>query len=257
MRRRWTDSLAECGTLTLFTLRTLVSLPAAVRRPRLFGHQLYHMLFGSLLVALVAGAALGIVSWLQLHGLLFRFQSVSLLPSALAVAVVWELGPVTAGLIAAGRIGAGLGAEFGSMRLTEQLDAAEVLGIVPLRRLVAPRVVACMLVLPLLTILIDYVAIGGSFAAEMLGGSLTWTQYRTECIRYLHWRDVAPASLKSIVFGFGIGVIGCFCGSEATGGTEGVGRAATRAVVWSTLFVLIADVVLVRLIQVGQSFFGG
>jgi phospholipid/cholesterol/gamma-HCH transport system permease protein len=251
------DRLATIGNFAAFALGAAKGLPGAALHAGVAGRELYQMLLGSLPVALVAGAALGAVAWLQLHTLLLRFESVELLPQALAVAVVWELGPITAGLIAAGRIGAGLGAELGAMRLTEQLDAVAVLGVSPLRRLVSPRVLACIAALPLLTVFINYVALGSAFVAESLGGSMTWMQFQTECLRHLYWRDVIPATLKTVVFGYLIGVAGCFCGAEATGGTEGVGRAATRAVVWSTLLVLLADVLLVRLIQIVQSIVSG
>ena len=135
------------------------------------------------------------------------------------------------------------------MRLTEQIDALEVLGLSPLRELVAPRLLACMLSLPLLTLFIMYLALGSGYLAEALGGSLSWTQYRTECLRVLALRDVLPATLKTVAFGFLIGVVGCYHGMNARGGTEGVGRAATGGVVGSIFLVLVADVVLVKLIQ--------
>jgi phospholipid/cholesterol/gamma-HCH transport system permease protein len=250
------EALAGVGAFAAFAVRAALALVSSVFRPGAACLQLYYMLLGSLGVAAVAGAALGVVAWLQLHGVLQQFQAAVMLPSALAIAVIWELGPITAGLLAAGRIGAGLGAEIGSMRLTEQLDAVSVLGVSPMRRLVGPRVLACMVALPLLTILIDYVALGGGFLAESLGGTMTWTEYRLECLRYLHWRDIIPATLKTVIFGYLIGVTGCYCGAAASGGTEGVGRAATKGVVWSTLLILTADVLLVRLIQIGQSMMG-
>jgi phospholipid/cholesterol/gamma-HCH transport system permease protein len=156
---------------------------------------------------------------------------------------------VSAGLIAAGRVGAGFGAELGSMRITEQLDALRVLALSPIQRLVAPRVLACMLALPLLTVFVDYVAILSSFAAEWVGGTMTWTEYRLQCLRFLRLLDAVPATLKSMVFGFLIGVTGCYCGVEAQGGTEGVGRASTQAVVRATLLVVVADIFLVKLTQ--------
>jgi phospholipid/cholesterol/gamma-HCH transport system permease protein len=136
------------------------------------------------------------------------------------------------------------------MRETEQIDALEVLGFSPLYELVAPRVLACMVTLPLLTIFITYLALSAGYLGELLGGSLTLTQYQTECLRVLTVRDVVPAVLKTVVFGYLIGVSGCFFGITARGGTEGVGRAATAGVVVSTFLVLVADVVLVKLIQV-------
>jgi phospholipid/cholesterol/gamma-HCH transport system permease protein len=246
---RWSDGLAWLGQLTWFGLQTLRQLPSALLRPRLWLPQLHAMLIGSLPLAAAAGVALGLVAWLQMRGLLFRFGAESALPSALAVAVLWELGPVIAGLIAAARIGAGLGAELSSMRITEQIDALDVLGVPPLRRLVAPRVLAAVLLLPLLTVCVDYVAILSAYLAEALGGNMTWAAYRLETLRFLRLVDVIPATLKTCAFGFLIGVTGCRCGMRAGTGTDDVGRAATQAVVASMLLVLAADVVLVKIIQ--------
>jgi phospholipid/cholesterol/gamma-HCH transport system permease protein len=156
---------------------------------------------------------------------------------------------LSAGLVVAGRSGASLGAELGSMRLTEQIDALEVMGLSTVRELVGPRVLACMLTLPLLTIFIAFVAIGSSFLAEMLGGTLSWTQYQSDVLRGLTQGKAVPATLKTIVFGFLVGVTGCYAGMTVEGGTEGVGRAATRGVVGSIFLVLISNVVLVKLIQ--------
>jgi phospholipid/cholesterol/gamma-HCH transport system permease protein len=136
------------------------------------------------------------------------------------------------------------------MRLTEQIDALEVLGLSSLQRLVGPRVLACMLALPLLTVFIDFLALGGSFAAEMLGGNLTWSRYQTLWLSNLHLRDIVPATLKTVAFGYLIAVTGCYFGMHAEGGTEGVGRAATRSVVVSLFLVMVANVFLVKLIQV-------
>jgi phospholipid/cholesterol/gamma-HCH transport system permease protein len=177
-------------------------------------------------------------------------SAVTYLPQALALAVVLEFAPIAAGLIVAGRSGASLGAELGSMRLTEQIDALEMLGLSPLRELVAPRLLACMLSLPLLTLFITYLALGSGYVAEALGGSLSWVQYRNECLRVLTLRDAVPATLKTVAFGFVVGVVGCYFGMNARGGTEGVGRAATGSVVVSIFLVLVADVVLVKIIQV-------
>jgi phospholipid/cholesterol/gamma-HCH transport system permease protein len=135
------------------------------------------------------------------------------------------------------------------MRLTEQIDALEMLGLSPLRELVAPRLLALMMALPLLTVFIAYLALGSGYAAEALGGSLSWTQYRTETLRVLALSDVVPATLKTAVFGYLIGVAGCYRGLNATGGTEGVGRAATGGVVVSIFLVLVANVLLVKVIQ--------
>ncbi len=244
--------LENLGRVTHFAWRVLGALPFACRRLPDLSVQLYEILLGALPLGVVAGTAIGVVVWLHLRGALQSVggpAAVQYLPQALALAVVLEFAPLAAGLIVAGRSGASLGAELGSMRLTEQLDALEVLGLSPLRTLVAPRVLACMLTLPLLTLFIAYLAIAAGYLAEGLGGSLSWTQYRSACLRVLTLHDAVPAVLKTVVFGYLIGISGCWFGMTAQGGTEGVGRAATRGVVVSLFLVLIADVVLVKLIQ--------
>jgi phospholipid/cholesterol/gamma-HCH transport system permease protein len=224
-------------------------VPLALLRPRELLIQLFHILLGALPLGTVAGLAIGVVIWLHLHRVLERFGAQQYLPQFLALALALEFAPTGAGLIVAGRSGASLGAELGSMRLTEQIDALEVLGLSPLRLLVGPRVLACMLALPLLTVFIIYFGLVGSFTAEAVGGSMSWLQYRNECLRNLRLGDVIPATLKTVVFGYLIGVTGCYCGLQATGGTEGVGRAATRSVVASIFLVLASNVLLVPLIQ--------
>jgi phospholipid/cholesterol/gamma-HCH transport system permease protein len=246
------DLLENIGRFVHFAGRSLVAALLAFRRPRDFLQQLYQVHVGALPVSLVGGLALGCIIWMHLHGVLVRFGpgSAQLLPQALALAVVLELGPMGAGLIVAGRSGASLGAELGSMRLTEQIDALEVLGSSPIRTLVGPRVLACMLALPLLTVKIICLAIAGGFLAEQLGGAMAWGEYWNACLSGLRLEDAVPAILKTVIFGYLIGVTGCYFGMTAQGGTEGVGRAATRGVVYSTFLVLISDVILVRVIQI-------
>jgi len=185
---------------------------------------------------------------MHLHGVVSAEYAVHV-PKYLAMAVVLEFGPLGAGLVVAGRTGASLGAELGSMKVTEQIDALEAMGLSPWRHLIGPRVLACLVSLPILTVYIGAVAIGGSFLAEMLGGTLSATQYRLEVMRGLAEAQPVPSTLKTVVFGYLIGVAGCHIGMNAAGGTEGVGQAATRSVVASILLVLIANVVLVKVIQ--------
>jgi phospholipid/cholesterol/gamma-HCH transport system permease protein len=249
------DTLETVGRLAHFGWRALLSLPGACLRPRQLLVPLHQVLLGALPLGLTAGLAMGAVVWLHLRGSLFRVGgpgALRYLPEGLALAVVLEFAPIAAGLIVAGRSGAGLGAELGAMRLTEQIDALEVLGRSPLRELVAPRVLGCMLALPLLTVFIAYLALASGALAEAVGGTLTLTQFRGECLEALRpflWTDVVPSVLRTVVFGYLIGVAGCSFGLSAHGGTEGVGRAATAGVVASIFLVLVADVVLVRLIK--------
>jgi phospholipid/cholesterol/gamma-HCH transport system permease protein len=244
--------LESIGRYTAFALRAFVAAGLAVTRPREALRQFYAVFLGALPLAIVAGLAIGIVLWMHLRGVLTRFggtEAIQYLPTAIALAATLEFAPIGAGLILAGRSGASLGAELGSMRLTEQIDALEVLGYSAMRELVGPRVLACVLALPILTIFMDYLALAGSFMAEHMASGVSWVQYRSACLAGLRFADTLLATLKPLAFGFLTGVAGCYFGMRATGGTEGVGRAATRGVVVATLSVLLANVVLVRLSQ--------
>jgi phospholipid/cholesterol/gamma-HCH transport system permease protein len=247
------DPIEHFGHYARFALRALVASPRALLRPHELFRQLYGILIGALPLGIAAGGALGAVVWMHLRGALISVGgrgAAEYLPQAQALAVVLEFAPLGAGLIVAGRSGASLGAELGSMRLTEQIDALEVLGLSPLRELVAPRVLACMIALPVLTVFIAYLAILSGYVAEAVGGSMTWTQYINASLRVLYPADVLPAVLKTVAFGYLTGVTGCYFGMAAQGGTEGVGRAATRGVVVSIFLVLVSNVFLVKLIQV-------
>ncbi len=246
------QTLENTGRFAHFAFRVSVSLPRCLARPATVMRLLYSHLMGALPLALVAGAAMGIVVWMHLRSALLQVAgpgALQYLPQALSLAVVLEFAPLGAGLIVAGRSGASLAAELGSMNLTEQVDALTALGQNPISYLAAPRVLACMAALPLLTISIDYAAISSAFLAEWIGGSMTWVMFTRECLRVLGLGQAAAAILKTAFFGWAIGMSGCYFGLDAQGGTEGVGRAATRGVVISVFLVLILDVVLVRVSQ--------
>jgi len=168
-----TRSLENLGHAAYFSWRATLALPAVLTRPGALGNQLHAVLIGSHPLGLTAGLAIGVVIWMHLRGALQTVGgpgAVQYLPQALSLAVVLEFAPLAAGLIVAGRSGASLGAELGSMRLTEQVDALEVLGLSPLYELVAPRLAACILSLPILTMSITYLALLAGYAAELLGG---------------------------------------------------------------------------------------
>jgi phospholipid/cholesterol/gamma-HCH transport system permease protein len=245
------DVFEEAGRFTHFACRSLFAVFSAVARPGAVLRQFYSVFLGAFPLALVAGAALGVVIWMHTRTVLAQTSpgAEQLFPRFLAVAVLLELAPVGAGLIVAARTGASLGAELGSMRQTEQIDALELLGLSALRELVGPRVLACMLALPLLDVFIAVVAVGSGFVSESLTGGMSWPTYEAQALYRLKLEDVIPATLKTVAFGFLVGAAGCYYGMIAEGGTEGVGRAATRGVVLSTLLVLIADVLLVGVTQ--------
>jgi phospholipid/cholesterol/gamma-HCH transport system permease protein len=175
------------------------------------------------------------------------------LPSVLAAAVLVETGPILASLLVAGRLGAGLAAELGSMNLTEEVDALAVLGTPVVPTLVGPRVVACTLAVPLLTVIIDASALLGGLLAELAAGSLSAQVYWRQVPAFLRLSDVIPATIKTAAFGAVVGLVGCWTGLNAERSTEAVGRSATRGVVRSMLAVFAVNVVLVPLIQAGVA----
>lgn len=246
------DLLAGLGRFSYFALRAIPAAFRALGRPGESLRQLYQIYVGALPLGAASGLALGVVIWLHLHGVLARFGpgNTALLPQALALAVALELAPTGAGFLVAARSGAGLAAELGSMRLTEQVDALEALGLSPMNHLVGPRVLACMVTLPLLTVHVGVLALLGGYGAELAGGNMSWVQYWNESLRGLRLEDVVPATLKTLVFGYLVGVTGCYFGMTAHGGTEGVGRASTRGVVLAIFLVVVANVLLVALIGI-------
>jgi phospholipid/cholesterol/gamma-HCH transport system permease protein len=202
----------------------------------------------SLPVVALAGAATGVVISLQTRESLITFGAKSLLPSVIIFSLLRESGPVITGMIAAGRVGAGIGAELGSMKVTDQIDAMEASAVDPYKYLVATRVVACVLMLPLLTLGADFFGVVMGWIAVTLIDPISLQYFLQTGMKNVTFHDFIPPTLKTAVFGLIIGVVACFQGLRTEGGTEGVGRSATSSVVISSLFVILADVVMVRII---------
>jgi len=199
------------------------------------------------LVAL-AGAAIGAVLSMEARSSLTRFGAKALLPSAIIFSVIEEMGPIITGLVVSGRVGAGIGAELASMKVTEQIDAIEASAINPYRLLAATRILACILMLPLLTLAADGCGVLMGWLAQTLVEPVSLRQFIDSGFRGATFNDLLPPTFKTAVFGLIIGLIACFQGMRTRGGAEGVGRAATNSVVLASLFVILADVVLVKLI---------
>ena len=202
----------------------------------------------SLPLVALAGAATGIVLSLQTRDSLTRFGAKSLLPAVIVFSLVKETGPIITGLIASGRIGAGIGAELGSMRVTEQIDAMEASAVDPHKFLVATRVLACIVAMPLLTVAADFSGVLAGWVASTLADPVSFRLFLSSGFHGVTFDDVLPPTLKTTIFGLIIGLVSSFQGMRARGGTEGVGRAATNSVVLSSLIIIVADVLLVQLI---------
>ena len=238
------------GELGVFVWRVLRS---AVRRPfegRELIRQLDEVGSKSLPLVALAGAAIGAVLALESRYSLVRFGAKSMLPAAIVFSIVHETGPVVTGLVVSGRVGAGIGAELGSMKVTEQIDAIEASGVNPYKLLAFTRILACILMLPLLTLAADCCGVCVGWIADTLADPISFQKFLSSGLHGTTFSDFLAPTFRTAVFGLIIGVIACFQGMSTSGGTEGVGRSATSSVVLSSLFVILADVLLVKLILV-------
>ncbi|TXE16776.1 ABC transporter permease [Psychroserpens burtonensis] len=237
--------LIEIGDLSYFTGRFFKEV---FKRPfefKEFLNQCYNMGNKSLLLVCVTGFIIGLVLTLQTRPTLMEFGAVSWMPSMVSISIVREIGPILTALVCAGRIGSGIGAEIGSMRVTEQIDAMEVSGTNPFKYLVVTRVLAVTFTLPLLVIIGDAIALFGSFLVENVKGNVSFILYFNQVFDSLEFGDVMPATIKSFFFGLAIGLIGCYKGYYCKKGTAGVGKAANSAVVLTSLLLFIIDFIAV------------
>ena len=236
------------GDLGIFfwrVLRTAVTPPFEFRE---LIRQLDEIGSKSLPLVALAGAATGVVLSMEARFSLTRFGAKSLLPAAIVFSVIHETGPIITGLVVSGRVGAGIGAELASMKVTEQIDAIEASAVNPYRLLAATRILACTLMLPLLTLAADCCGVIMGWVTQALAEPLSLHQFVNNGFNGATFNDFLPPTFKTMAFGLIIGLIACFQGMRTEGGAAGVGRAATSSVVLSSLFVILADVVLVKLI---------
>jgi len=194
----------------------------------------------------VTGLIMGLVLTIQSRPVLADFGAVSMLPGMVSLSIIREMGPVITALICAGKIGSGMGAELGSMKVTEQIDAMEVSATNPMRFLVVTRVMAATLMIPILVLYADALGIMGSWAGANIKGSVSFTLFISQAFRVVDFMDFLPAVIKTFFFGATIGIIGCYKGFTAGKGTESVGKAANSAVVMASLLVIIIDLIAVQ-----------
>lgn len=236
---------AEIGDMALFAKRFFKEVFSPPFEFRELIRQCYNMGNRSFLLVSVTGFILGLVFTLQSRPTLMQFGAQSWMASMVSLSIVREIGPVIIALICAGRIGSGIGAELGSMRVTEQIDAMEVSGTNPFKYLVVTRVVATTLMLPLLILMGDAIALFGSAIVENLKGDVSFLLYFNQVFDALRFSDLLPATVKSVFFGFAIGIVGCYKGYNCAKGTVGVGEASNSAVVTISMLLFIIDFIAV------------
>lgn len=249
-RLRLTDHLynffATISGLTAFNIEFLKQVfvpPYEIAEVKKHMDELGVKTFG---IVSITGFIIGTVLAMQSQPVLQRFGATDFLPGMVGLTVVRELGPVITALIFAGRVSSGIGAELGSMRVTEQIDAMEVSAVNPFKFLVVTRVIATTMILPILTVYVIIIAILGGYLAVIITESMSFEYYRISVISSIEFGDFIPGVAKTFVFGYIVGLVGAYKGYMAEGGTEGVGRASTTAVVLSSLLILIFDMVLVK-----------
>jgi phospholipid/cholesterol/gamma-HCH transport system permease protein len=212
--------------------------------------QSYKLGYKSLLLVGISGFIIGLVMTVQSRPTMKEFGAESWIPAMVSISLFREIGPVLTGLICAGKVGSGIGAELGSMKVTEQIDAMAVSGAKPMKFLVVTRVLAITLMLPILVFYTNAIALFGSFVGMNTGGgSMNLTLFLSNALDPVAFEDVFPATIKSVFFGFAIGIVSCYKGYYSRGGTVGVGNAANSSVVISSLLIFIIDLMAVQITQ--------
>jgi phospholipid/cholesterol/gamma-HCH transport system permease protein len=245
-----TGFLEWFGDLGIFFWKVLHATVTPPFEWREFVRQLDEIGSMSLPLVAMAGAAIGVVLSMESRYSLTRFGAKALLPSAIVYSVIQEMGPIITALVVSGRVGAGIGAELASMKVTEQIDAIEASAINPYRLLAVTRILACILMLPLLTLAADASGVFMGWLTQTISDPISMRQFINRGFSGASFNDFLPPTFKTCVFGLITGLIACFQGMRTQGGAAGVGRAATSSVVLSSLFVILADVVLVKFIIV-------
>ncbi|SRR3989339_338669 len=230
----------------LFTIRVIRETFSRNFEFKEFIHQCFQIGNKTLPLIAITGTIMGLVLTIQSRPILIEFGAVSMLPGMVAVSIIREMGPVITALICAGKIGSGMGAELGSMKVTEQIEAMEVSSTNPMRYLVVTRVLAAMLMVPLLILYADALGLIGSWAGANIKGDVSFALFFSQAFSHVDFIDFLPAVIKSFFFGAVIGIVGCYKGYNAGRGTESVGIAANSAVVLASLLVIIVDMIAVQ-----------
>ncbi len=239
--------LGEFGSFVWRVAGAAVTPPFEIKE---FVRQLDEVGAKSLPLVALAGSAIGVVLALEARYSLVRFGAKSLLPTTIVFAVVTEMSPIITGLVVSGRVGAGIGAELAAMKVTEQIDAIEASAVDPYKLLAATRIAACMVVLPLLTLVASFCGVFMGWVTATISEPISLVHFVNSGFKGAGFKDFLPPTFKTAVYGLIIGTIASYQGMRAKGGAAGVGNAATTSVVLASLGVILADVVLVKAIQV-------
>ncbi len=232
--------------MSLFTARFFKEIFTTSFELKEFFWQCYAIGYKSLPLVTITGFIMGMVLTIQSRPTLLQFGAESWLPGMVALSLIREIAPVITALICAGKISSGIGAELGSMKVTEQIDAMEVAAINPYKYLVVTRILATTLMVPVLVIYADLVGIFGGYIGFNIHGNINLYRYFTDVLEHIEFLDILPATIKTFFFGFFIGMIGCYKGFNAENGTESVGKAANSAVVTASLSIFIIDMLAVQ-----------
>ena len=246
-KNKFADFLRNISDVFLFIVNVIKNTFSKEFEFKEFLKQCFQVGNKSLALISITGIVIGIVLTIQSRPVLAHFGAITMLPGMVTISIIREMGPVITALICAGKVGSGIGAELGSMRVTEQIDAMEVSSTNPVRFLIVPRVLATTLMIPLLSIYADALGILGSWAASNIKGDVNFVLFVSQAFGNVDFMDFLPAVIKSFFFGAVIGLVGCYKGFNAGRGTESVGIAANSAVVVSSLLVILVDLIAVQI----------
>lgn len=241
------EFLKEVGEISRFAARFFREVSKSKQEWEEFVNQCYWIGYKTLTLVSITAFIMGLVLTIQSRPTLVEFGAASLLPAMVSVSLVREITPVITSLICAGKIGSGIGAELGSMRVTEQIDAMEVSGTNPFKYLVVTRVLASTVMVPVLSSLAIAISLYGGYLGANIRGQVSWSLFWFQAYDSLSYGDFIPAMIKTIFFGFAIGIVGCYKGYTSQKGTEGVGRSATTAVIVASLLVFVLDLIAVQI----------
>lgn len=239
----------ETGDITIFTGKVFASFFKRPFEHTEFLKHAYYYGYNTFMLIAITNFIMGLVLTLQSRPVLVEFGAEAWLPGMVSISLVREIGPVITALICAGKIGSGIGAELGSMKVTEQIDAMEVSGTNPIKYVVASRVLATTVMIPVLVVFADVIGLFGSYVAVIIRSKISLFVFFRDALNVLELMDIIPATIKSVFFGFFIGLIGCYKGYNTGHGTEAVGKSANSAVVTASLTIFIIDLIVVQIID--------